>query len=59
MIVHGYIEIYSKGCRGWIIVMRFKVLLIMHYLIWEILMKVVLDVNARVVRIKKLSIQLL
>ena len=33
--------------------MGFKVLLITHYLIWEILVETVLDVHARGVKIKK------
>ena len=44
MIIHGCIKIYPKGCEGWIIVIRFTVLLIMHYLIQEILVEGVLDV---------------
>ena len=39
------IEIHPKDCRWWIIVMGFKVLLIMHYLIREILVEGVLDVH--------------
>jgi len=56
MIIHECIEIHSRGSEGWIIVMGFRVLLIMHYLIREILMEVVLDVHIRGVKIKKLSI---
>jgi hypothetical protein len=59
MIVHGYIEIDPKGCGRWIIVMGFKDLLIMYYLIWKILVNRVLDVHARGVKIKSLSIQML
>jgi hypothetical protein len=44
MIIHGCIKIHPEGCEGWIIVMRFTVLLIMHYLIQEILVEGVLDV---------------
>jgi hypothetical protein len=51
MIVHGYIEIHPKGCEGCIIVMGFMVLLITHYLIREILVEAVLDVNEKHVRI--------
>jgi hypothetical protein len=58
MIFYRCIEIHPRGCGGWIIVMRFRVLLIMHYLIREILMEVVLDVHAKSVRIKNLSIQI-
>jgi hypothetical protein len=36
--------------------MRFRVLLIIHYLIREILVEGVLDVHARGVKIKKISI---
>ena len=54
MIIHGCIEIYPKGCGGWIIVMWFGVLLITHYLIWEILVEGVLNVHARGVKIKKI-----
>jgi hypothetical protein len=56
MIVHGCIEIHPKGCRGWIIVMGFRVLLIVRYLIREILLDGVLDVYARGVKIKSSSI---
>jgi hypothetical protein len=51
MIVHGCIEIYPKGCRGWIIVMGFRVYLLR---IREILVDVVLNVHARGVKIKNL-----
>jgi hypothetical protein len=56
IIVHGCIKIHPKGCGGWIIVMRFMVLLIIHYLIREILVEGVLDVHARGVKIKKISV---
>jgi hypothetical protein len=56
MIIHKCIEIHPKGYGGWIIVMRFKVLLIMHYLIRKILLEGVLDVHARGVKIKSFSI---
>jgi hypothetical protein len=59
MIVHKYIEIHLKGCRGWIIVMKFRVLLITQYLIREILVEAVLDVHAGGVRIKSFLIQML
>jgi hypothetical protein len=52
MVVHGCIEIHLNGCGGWIIVMGFRVLLITHYLIREILMETVLDVHASGVKIK-------
>jgi hypothetical protein len=32
MIVYGYIKIHLRGCRGWIIVMGFMVLLITHHI---------------------------
>jgi hypothetical protein len=51
MIFHGYIEIHPKGCEDWIIVMRFRVLLVTHYLIREILMEAILDINEKRVRI--------
>ena len=44
MIIHGCIEIHLKACVGWIIEMRFRVLLITHYLIQEILVKTIFDV---------------
>ena len=56
MIIHEYIKIHLKGYVGWIIVMEFKVLLITHYIIREILMKMVLDVHVRGVKIKNFSI---
>jgi hypothetical protein len=46
MIIHGCIEIHPKGCGGWIVVMGFRILLIMHYLIRELLVEAVLDVHA-------------
>jgi hypothetical protein len=55
MIVHGYIEIHSKGYEEWIIIMRFKVLLITHYPIREILVETVFDVYVIGARIKNLS----
>ena len=54
MIIHGCIEIHPKDCGGWVIVIRFKVLLIMHYLIREILVEAVLDVYPSGVK-KKVS----
>jgi hypothetical protein len=51
MIVHGYIEIHPKGCEEWIIVMGFRVLLITHYLIREILVEAILDIKEKHVRI--------
>jgi len=57
MIVHGCIEIHPKGCRGWIILMGFRVLLIMHYLIREILVDGVLDVHTKGIKIQSFSIQ--
>jgi hypothetical protein len=59
MIVHGYIEIHPKDCGGWIIVMRFRVLLITQHLFQEILVEAVLGVHARGVKIKIFSIQML
>jgi len=53
MIVLGCIEFHLKDCIWWIIVMRSRVLLVTHYLIWEILVGVVLDVHVRDVKIKK------
>ena len=47
MIIYGCIEIHPKGYRGWIVVIGFKVLLIIHYLIQEILVEEVLDVHTR------------
>jgi hypothetical protein len=59
MIVYGCIEIHPKGCGEWIIVMEVRVLLITHYLIWKILVERVLDVYAKVVKIKSFLIQML
>ena len=59
MIVHGCIEIYLKDCRGWIIVIGFRVLLITQYLIQEILVESVSGVYAKGERIKSFSIQML
>jgi len=53
MIIYECIEIHLKGCERWIIIMRFKVLLITQYLIREILLEAVLDVHVRGVKIKK------
>jgi len=47
MIVYACIEIHQEGCVKWIIVMGLRVLLITHFLIWEILVKAVLDVYLR------------
>jgi len=47
MIVNECIKIYPRGYKGWITVLGFRVLLITHYLIREILMDVVLDVYTR------------
>ena len=54
MIVYGCIEIHIKGCVRWIIVMKLRVLLITHYLIWDILVEIVLDVHVKGVKIKKI-----
>jgi hypothetical protein len=59
MIVHRCIEIHQNGCVGWIIIMGFKVLLIIYYLIQEILVDVILDVHIKGVKIKSLFIQIL
>jgi hypothetical protein len=59
MIVYGCIEIHSKSCGGWIIVMGFMILLITHYLVQEILVERVLDIHKRGVKIKTCSIQML
>jgi hypothetical protein len=59
MIVHGCLEIHPKGCGGWSIVMRFRVLLITYYLIQEILVKGVFNIHARGVKIKSFSIHML
>jgi hypothetical protein len=58
MIIHECIEIHHKGCGGWIIVIEFRVLLITHYLIREILVDRVLNVHTRGV-IKSFLIQML
>jgi hypothetical protein len=58
MIVYECIEIHPKGCRGWIIVIEFRVLLIIHYLILEILVERVLDIYTRCVK-KGFSIHIL
>ena len=59
MIVCGYMDIDHKGCGGWIIVMGFKDLLIIYYLIRKKLVNRVLDAYARGVKIKSFSIQML
>jgi hypothetical protein len=51
-IIHGCIEIHHKNCRGWIIVMGFRVLLILQHLFREILVEVVLGVHEGSVKIK-------
>jgi hypothetical protein len=56
MIVHGCIEIHPKGCIGWIIVIEFRILLIVHYLIREILIEMILDIHVKGVKIKSFSI---
>jgi hypothetical protein len=56
MIVYECIEIHPKGCIRWIIIMRFRVLLMTHYLIREILVEAVLDVHVRGVKLKSFSI---
>jgi hypothetical protein len=56
MDLHGCNEIHPKGCGGWIIVMGFRVLLITHYLIREILVEAILDVHARGIKIESFSI---
>jgi len=53
MIIHGCLEIHPKGCVEWIIIIGFKILLITHYLILEILVQAVLDIHLRGVKIKK------
>jgi hypothetical protein len=45
--------IHHKDCGWWIIVMRFKVLLILQHLFWEILVEAVLGVHAGSIKIKK------
>jgi hypothetical protein len=59
MIVHGCIETHPKDCGGWIIVTGFKVLLISQHLFPEILLEAVLGVNAGIVKIKSICIQML
>jgi hypothetical protein len=59
MIIYGCIKIHLKGCVEWIVVIGFRVLLIVHYLIREILMKAILDVHVRDVKIKSFLIQIL
>jgi hypothetical protein len=58
MIVHGCIDTHPKDCRGWIIVMRFRVLLISQHLFLEILLEAVLGVYAGSVKIKSFCIQI-
>ena len=52
MIVHRCIEIHPNDCKGWIVVIRFRVLLISQHLFREILMEVVLGVYAGSIKIK-------
>jgi hypothetical protein len=59
MIVHGCIEIHLKDYRRWIIVTRFRVLLISQHLFPEILPEAVLGVHAGSVKIKSICIQML
>jgi len=59
MVIHRYINIYPNSCGGWIIVMGFKILLITHYLIQEILVEGILDVYVRGVTIKSFPVQIL
>jgi hypothetical protein len=59
MIIHGYIEIHPNDCGGWIIVTRFGVLLTSQHLFPEILLEVVLGVDAGSVKIKGIYIQML
>jgi hypothetical protein len=56
MIIHGCIEIHSKCCIGWIIVMELRVLLIIYYLIQEMSVEMVLDVYVRGIKIKSLKV---
>jgi hypothetical protein len=56
MIVHECIEIHSKDCGGWIIVMGFRVLLISQHLFPEILLDAVLGVHVGSVKIKSICI---
>jgi hypothetical protein len=53
---YGCIEIHSKCCIGWIIVMELRVLLIIYYLIQEMSVEMVLDVYVRGVKIKSLKV---
>jgi hypothetical protein len=46
---------FTKDCGGWIIVMRFRVLLITQHIFREILVETVLGVHTRGVKIKKFS----
>jgi hypothetical protein len=57
MIIHGCIEIHPKDCGGWIIVTRFRVLLISQHLFPEILLEA--GVHAGSVKIKSIYIQML
>jgi len=59
MIILGCIEFHLNGCTWWIIVMRLRVLLIMHHLIQWILVEEVLDVHVRAVKIKSFLIHML
>jgi len=52
MIVHKCIEFRPKSYIRWIIEMRLKVLLIIHYLFRRILVETILDVHVRGVKIK-------
>jgi hypothetical protein len=58
MIVNGCIGTYLKDCGGWIIVMGFRVLLILH-LFRGILLIAILGVHAGSVKIKNLYIKML
>jgi hypothetical protein len=58
MIVHECIEIHPKDFGGWIIVMRFRVLLISQHLFLKILLEAVLGVHAGSVKIKSICIQM-
>jgi hypothetical protein len=46
---------FTKDCGGWIIIMRFRVLLITQHIFREILVEAILSVHARGVKIKKFS----
>jgi hypothetical protein len=48
---------HPNGYTRWIIVMRFRVLLITYYLIRKILVEAILDVNVRDVKIKSFLIR--